>query len=104
MNIQITSDAERDIAEGFWFYEGQTAGFGDYFRSAIIADIDSLMFYGGVHELAFGYHRELARWFPIAIYDRFDGEFATVVAVLDCRQNPSWTRKRLQEDGPENSE
>lgn len=97
MNIQITSDAERDIADGFWFYEGQIAGLGDYFRSAIIADIESLNFYGGVHELAFGYHRALARRFPFAIYYRVDEELVTVVAVLDCRRNPSWTRKRMQE-------
>ncbi|MHB0958214.1 MAG: hypothetical protein ACYC6N_12930 [Pirellulaceae bacterium] len=46
MNVQISSDAEQDIADGFWFYEGQAAGLGDYFRHCMITDIESLAFYG----------------------------------------------------------
>jgi len=44
MKIQITEEAEIDLADGFWFYERQTPGLGDYFRSSLIADIDSLAF------------------------------------------------------------
>lgn len=54
MIILISSDAEQDIAEGFWFYEGQSPGLGNYFRSSIIADIDSLAFSGGIHEQVHG--------------------------------------------------
>jgi hypothetical protein len=68
---------------------------GDYFRSCIIADIDSLVFYGGIHEVEYGYHRSLSKRFPFAIYYRVDGDVATVVAVLDARRNPLWIRKRL---------
>ena len=66
MIVNISSDAEDDIAEGFWFYERQSAGLGDYFRSSIIADIESLAFYGGVHEVEYGYHRSLSKRFPFA--------------------------------------
>lgn len=41
----IAPDAEADIAEGYWFYERQSPGLGDYFRSCLIADIESLAYY-----------------------------------------------------------
>jgi hypothetical protein len=49
MIVSISSDAEADLAEGFWFYERQSPGLGEYFRSCLIADIDSLAYYGGIH-------------------------------------------------------
>ena len=84
-----------DIADGFWFYEGQTIGLGDYFRSSIIADVESLAIYGGIHEQVCGYQRALSRRFPFAIYYSVAGNVVTVVAVLDARRDPSWTRRRL---------
>lgn len=74
MIVQISSDAEQDIADGFWFYEGQAAGLGDYFRSCLITDIESLAFYGGIHEQVAGYHRSLSRRFPFTIYYHVDGD------------------------------
>jgi hypothetical protein len=55
MIVSISSDAEADLAEGYWFYERQSPGLGDYFRSCLIADMDSLSYYGGIHEIALGY-------------------------------------------------
>ncbi len=95
MIVHISSDAEADIVDGFWFYEGQNSGWGDYFRSCIIADIDSLAFYSGIHEQEYGYYRSLSVRFPFTIYYRIDDETVTVVAVLDARRKPSWIRKRL---------
>lgn len=95
MIVQISSDAESDIADGYWFYEGQTSGLGDYFRTCIIADIESLAFYGGIHEQVYGYYRALSVRFPFAVYYRVDDEAVTVAAVLDARRKPSWTRSRL---------
>jgi hypothetical protein len=54
MIVSISSDAEADIAEGYWFYERQSPGLGDYFRSCLIADIESLAYYGGNHENEYG--------------------------------------------------
>ena len=96
MIVKISSDAEADVSEGYWFYEEQTAGLGDYFRDCIIADIDSLAFYGGIHEISYGYHRKLAARLPFVIYYKVDAEVVTVVAVLDARRDPSWTRNRLR--------
>jgi hypothetical protein len=37
MIVSISSDAEEDLVEGYWFYERQSPGLGDYFRSCLIA-------------------------------------------------------------------
>ena len=54
MTVDISSDAEEDLIEGYWFYERQSPGLGDYFRSCLIADIDSLAYYGGIHAIEYG--------------------------------------------------
>jgi len=33
MIVSISSDAEADLAERYWFYERQSPGLGDYVRS-----------------------------------------------------------------------
>jgi hypothetical protein len=51
MIVDLSSDAEEDLIEGYWFYERQSPGLGDYFRSCLIADIESLAYYGGIHAI-----------------------------------------------------
>lgn len=83
--VRITRPAETDLLED----EQQQAGIGDYFLDSLYADIDALALYAGIHPKPDGrLHRTLAARFPFAIYYGLDGEIATVVAVLDCRQNP----------------
>ena len=69
--VQIARSAETDLLEGYVFYEQQQAGIGEYF-------LDSL-----------------ASRFPFAIYYDLKGGIATVLAVLDCRQNPASIAQRL---------
>jgi plasmid stabilization system protein ParE len=96
MQVRIARLAEADLLNGFAFYERQQAGVGGYFLDSVYADIDSLMLYAGLHPEPHGrLHRMLARRFPFAIYYDVQGESATVVAVLDCRQNPASITKRL---------
>jgi hypothetical protein len=52
MIVSISSVAEADLAEGYWFYERKSPGLGDYFRSCLISGIDSLSYYVGIHEIA----------------------------------------------------
>lgn len=52
-------------------------------------------YYGGIHGLAHGLHRALSKRFPFWIYDTFDADDLTLVAVLDARRDPLWTRQRL---------
>jgi len=96
MIVNISSDAEEDLAQGYWFYEQQSEGLGDYFRASISADIESLAFFGGIHQQEYGHHRMLAKTFPFVVYYDVAGETVTIVAVLDARRDPSWTRDRLQ--------
>ena len=45
MKVEILDEAERDMIEGFRFYEAQAGGLGDYFLDSLYADIDSLRLY-----------------------------------------------------------
>jgi len=96
MKISILDAAQQDLVSGFSFYDVQEPGLGSYFLDSLYADIDSLMFYGGVHMVVDGgYHRMLAKRFPFAVYYRIESECVLVYAVLDCRRSPAWSRKRL---------
>ena len=96
MIVEISSDAENDLVDGFWFYERQSPGLGDYFRSCLISDIDCLKYYAGVHEKEYGYHRALSKRFPFGIYYSCDSERLVVIAVLDLRSNPLWIHRRIR--------
>jgi len=95
MIVDISSDAEEDLIDGYWFYERQSPGLGDYFRSCLIADIESLAYYGGIHAIEYGFHRALSKRFPFCIYYLVDGNHVTVTAVLDLRRDPLWIKQRL---------
>ena len=49
MKVRISSEAELDLADGYWFYENQVAGLGDKFREQLKRDIRSLEIDGGSH-------------------------------------------------------
>lgn len=96
--IRIARSAEADLLEGYVFYERQQAGVGDYFLDSLYADIDALALYAGIHPKLDGrLHRLLADRFPFAIYYELTDDIATatVVAVLDCRQNPASITERV---------
>ena len=99
MRIAILDEAQEDLIQGFQFYESREAGLGSYFLDCLFSDIDSLLFHAGIHQVTYAYHRCLSKRFPFAIYYTVEGELVRVHAVLDCRRNPSWIRKRLKEDG-----
>ena len=96
MKIEILDDAQQDLIEGFQFYEGRETGVGSYFLDCLFSDIDSLLLFAGIHQIVYGYHRSLSKRFPFAIYYDIVGELIRIHAVLDCRRNPSWIRKRLR--------
>ena len=98
MTIEILDEAQEDLIKGFHFYEDREPGLGAYFLDCLFSDIDSLLVYAGIHQTAFGYHRCLSKRFPFAIYYNVERNLVRVHAVLDCRQNPSRTKKRLKED------
>jgi hypothetical protein len=93
MKISILPSAMDDLAEGFLFYEKQEAGLGDYFLNSLPADVDSLRLYAGIHRKVFGFHRQLSKRFPFAIYYETAREQTFVRAILDCRRDPNGSGK-----------
>jgi len=96
MTIQILESAKRDLINGFYFYEKQREGLGNYFLDSLYSDIDSLLIYSGNHPVRFDeYYCMLSKRFPFAIYYYVEDEIVYVDAILDCRQNPERIEKRL---------
>ena len=96
MRIRISRAASEDLLKGHEFYERQQQGIGGYFLDSLYADIDALLLYGGMHPKPIGrLHRAMAKRFPFAIYYDLKDDLVTVVAVLDCRQNPESIVERL---------
>lgn len=97
MRVRILDPAEKDLENGFRFYESQSSGLGHYFLDSLYSDIDSLAYYGGIHRVIFGCHRLLSKRFPFAVYYELSEDVALIIAILDCRMDPSWIRNRLME-------
>ena len=97
MKVQVLRPALEDIAAGREFYDRQGEGVGAYFFDSVFAEIDSLVLNAGIHRVQFGYHRLLTKRFPYAVYYRVAGNEAIVHRVLDCRRDPKWIRRALQE-------
>jgi plasmid stabilization system protein ParE len=94
--VTILADAAEDIEAARDFYEGQERGVGEYCVDSLLADIESLGLFSGIHPLHFGVHRMLASRFPFGIYYREHGDGTQVFAVLDLRRDPNWVRKELR--------
>ena len=98
IKVRISEDAQQDLNEGFFFYESQEAGLGDYFVACLRADIESLKIFGGVHRVVYAdYHRLLSKVFHYGIFYTREGESAILWAVLDLRKDPEWIRQKLTE-------
>lgn len=84
------------MTDGYWFYEDQEAGLGNYFLQSIYDDLGRLSRTGGVHRrVPGGYHRVKSRRFPYLIYYRVSANNVEVFAVIDGRRSPQWIRERL---------
>ncbi|OVE74011.1 hypothetical protein BVX94_01955 [bacterium B17] len=95
MKIKILREAEIDLIEGFNFYELQQTGLGGYFLDSLFSDIDSLQISAGVHSVVFDHYRLLSKRFPFAVYYKIVENEIRVHAILDCRRDPAWPRKRI---------
>lgn len=95
MDIRLLETAKEDLREGWNFYEQNAVGLGGYFLDCMQADVRSLKVFAGIHEMADGFHRMLAKRFPFAVYYLIENETIDVYAILDCRRDPEWIVKRL---------
>ena len=85
MEIRLLETAKEDLRAGYWFYENQAAGVGDYFLDCIQADVRSLQVFAGIHESAEGFFRMLSKRFPFAIY-----YLITCSAAIGSTSTPFW--------------
>ena len=83
MIVRILDAAERDLEDGHHFCEKQSQGLGSYFLDSLYSDIDSLSYFGGIHSLAFGYHRLLSKRFPFAVYYQIDKNIVIVKGIKE---------------------
>ncbi|KAF0181655.1 MAG: hypothetical protein FD161_328 [Limisphaerales bacterium] len=98
MRVVVLDEAERDLDDGYWFYEHQQEGIGRYFLRQIFTDLEALPRYAGIHRVWFGkYHRMLSRRFPFGIYYTVADSEIRIHAILDMRQNPASIGRRMQE-------
>jgi len=97
MRLEILDLAQRDLIEGFHFYEDKEKGLGAYFLVNLYSDIESLKIFGGTHRKAYrGFHRALSKRFPFAIYYTVETDIVRIRAVVDCRRRPSWVRRHVK--------
>ncbi|MFE8032648.1 type II toxin-antitoxin system RelE/ParE family toxin [Thiohalocapsa marina] len=93
--VRVLEAVYGDLDAGVAFYASKDARLGEYFWDCLLADIQSLSIYAGVHQPVFDCYRMIARRFPYGIYYRVDAEVATVVAVLPLRRDPVWLNVQL---------
>ncbi len=94
-SVVVLTEAAEDIEQARDFYDAKEPGIGDYCADSLVADIESLALYHGIHSRHFGFYRMLAHRFPFGIYYRETETETQVFAVLDLRRDPSWIRKTL---------
>jgi len=96
-DIVLLSEVSIDLDQGRKFYNKLQAGVGDYFYDSLIADIESLYLYAGIHPRHGDYHFMLSHRFPFSVYYEISDSIAIVVAILDMRRNPAWIHTQLGE-------
>lgn len=94
-SVVVLADAAEDLEIGRDFYDSQEFGIGSYFVDSLLADVESLALFHGIHPIHWGFHRMLATKFPFGIYYEDTPTETQVFAVLDLRKDPLWTRAEL---------
>ena len=93
--VVILTEAAEDLEKAREFYDAREAGVGDYCVTSLLADIESLALYHGIHRQQHGCYRMLASRFPFGIYYLETETETRVVAALNLRRNPSRIRKQV---------
>src|SRR5262249_37767722 len=93
--VTVLEEAAKDIEEAREFYDGLESGVGDYFADSLLADVERLGLFHGIHPKHFGLNRMLAERFPFGIYYRETSRETQVIAILDLRKNPTWIRSEI---------
>lgn len=94
-DVFLLKEAIDDLNDGSKFYDRKEAGVGEYFWDSLIADIESLIIYAGIHKKRYGFHQMFAKRFPYSIYYEIIKDIAYVIAVLLMRRDPAWIKKKV---------
>ncbi len=97
--VIVLREVAADLNDGKAFYDRRRPGIGDYFWDSLLADIESLVVYAGIHSRKQGLHRMLAKRFPYAVYYEIADDVIYIVAVLPMRRDPSWITGKLKDRG-----
>ena len=95
-DVVILKEVADDLSDGKAFYDQKESGVGDYFWDSLLADIESLVIYAGIHCKEYGLYRMLAKRFPYAIYYETADDIAYIMAVLPMRRSPAWIKKKIE--------
>lgn len=95
-DVVILNEVADDFNDGRSFYDQKERGVGEYFWDSLIADIESLFIYAGIHSKKYGLYRMPAKRFPYAIYYEVNDEIAYIIAVLPMRRDPAWIKNKLK--------
>jgi plasmid stabilization system protein ParE len=93
--VLVLAEAADDLERAREFYERQEAGVGAYCVTSLMADIESLALFHGIHRKQHGCYRMLASRFPFGIYYLEAQNETRVVAVLDLRRDPLWIHRQV---------
>lgn len=67
MHVELRVEARNDLVEAWAFYDAQRNELGDYFIDCLFSDLEKLDSEVGIHEIAYGLHRNLSERFPFAL-------------------------------------
>ena len=92
----------RDLAAGFWYYEGQTEGLGEKFLTAVDTTFDAIERYPQMFAQVHGeVRRALVSRFPYAAFYRVESKRVLVLTVLHTARDPKLWPQARRTDRPE---
>jgi plasmid stabilization system protein ParE len=95
-NLIIASEAVKDLAEAYDWYEGRRLALGEEFLSCVDASIQMICRIPEMYPSAYQtYRRGMVRRFPYAGFYRYANETVTVYAVFHASLDPEKWRERL---------
>lgn len=95
MKVEVHASAEWELVKAATFFEEQSPALAVRFLDCLQADINRLESLAGIHEQVYGHHRILSQKFQFAIYYVIEGDIARVKAIIDCRRDPDFVKRRL---------
>ena len=97
IDLTVTVEAERDIAEAFAWYEERRAGLGEDFLTSLDASLQGLRRMPEMPPIAYKtFRRALIRRFPYAVFYEFEAQQVIVYSVFHTARDPRKWRQRLK--------